>query len=279
MGTWKCDTEEGYEAILHALKLGYRHIDTAAVYLSEENVGRAIKDSGIDRRDIFVTTKLAPVDQLNAREALEHSLQSLQLEYVDLYLMHWPVALNKKNKSDVWIPVKADGSRDILLDWDYLDTYHELEKFVEEGKVKSIGVSNFNIPKLKRILEDSRTKYPPVVNQVELHPYLPQQELLDFAKLHQIILEAYSPLGSTSSPLISDETIKKLSEKYQTSPATILISWAIWRGTVVIPKSSNKTRVASNLIVGHEIDNIHKTKGIRRLINPNWSPIKVFEDQ
>lgn len=159
-----------------------------------------------------------------------------------------------------------------------------MQKLLDLGKTKSIGVSNFSVTNLKKLLNAPTTTVKPVVNQVELHPYLPQHKLLQFAKENDIVLESYSPLGSTDSPLLSDEVVVKIAEKNKVSPATILISWALWRGTVVLPKSVSAHRIESNFNVidlpdadGKELDDLHKLRGIRRLVLPNWAPVVVFD--
>jgi len=283
LGTWQSTSEEVYNATLTALKYGYRHIDTAAGYGNEEEIGKALKDSGIPREELFITTKLWCTRHQDPEAAIDESLKRLGLDYVDLYLIHWPVHLNPKG-NDPKFPTLPNGKRDIVFDWSFIETYELLQPLVAKGKAKSIGVSNWSVSNLKKLLAAESTKITPVVNQVELHPYLPQHELLAFAKLKGITLEAYSPLGSSDSPLFKDETIVKIAEKYGVPPATILISWAIWRGTVVLPKSVTASRIESNFEVvdlsdedGKEIDNIHKVKGIKRIINPPWDPVVVFD--
>lgn len=283
LGTWQSTDDEVYNAVLSAIKAGYKHIDTASGYGNEEAVGRAIKDSGIPRDEIFVTTKLGPIEQSDPQAAIDRSLKKLGLDYVDLYLMHWPVALNPNGNSSS-IPTLPNGDRDLLLDFNIVDGYKNLEKIYEQGKAKAIGVSNFTIKNLSKLLNDSSIKVKPAVNQIELHPYLPQLKLVEFCKENGIQLEAYSPLGSTNSPLISDKIVSNIAEKHNVSPATILISWAIWRGIVVLPKSVTPSRVESNLNVislrdeeGEQISNIHKEHGIKRFIVPNWKPIVVFD--
>lgn len=285
LGTWQSTEDEVYNAVLTAINTGYRHIDTAFAYGNEKIVGKAIADSGIPRSEIFVTTKLAPIDAVHPEKAIDVSLQNLGLEYVDLYLMHWPVALNPENKSDPLVPRKADGLRDILLDRSFIDTYVEMQPLVKKGKARAIGVSNFSVKNLKKLLADSRVQIVPAANQVELHPYLPQPKLFEYAKLQNIILEAYSPLGSTNSPLFEDKGLIALSEKYNVSPANIMISWAVWRGTVVLPKSVTPSRIESNYKVvelsdqdGKAIDAISKSLGTKRIVNPDWNPIVVFND-
>ncbi|ABN65453.1 Aldo/keto reductase [Scheffersomyces stipitis CBS 6054] len=283
LGTWQSTNDEVYNAVLTALRYGYRHIDTAAAYGNESVIGRAIKDSGIPREELYITTKLWCTKHDNPEAALDESLSNLGLDYVDLYLIHWPVFLNP-NGNDPKFPTLPNGKRDIVTDWNFVKTYELLQPLVALGKTKSIGVSNFSVTNLEKLLNAPTTKIVPVVNQVELHPYLPQQQLLEYTKKHGIVLEAYSPLGSTNSPLFKDETVVKIAEKNGVSPATILISWALWRGTVVLPKSVTESRVQSNFEVinlsdedGQTIDNIHKVKGVHRFINPNWDPVVVFD--
>lgn len=283
LGTWQSKDEEVYNAVLAALKIGYKHIDTAACYGNEEPIGRAIRDAGVKREDIFITTKVWGTDHTRVEQALNTSLQKLGLDYVDLYLMHWPVPLNPNGNHPLF-PTLPDGNRDISQDWDFTKTYNLMQKLLDLGKTKSIGVSNFSITNLKKLLNAPTTTVKPVVNQVELHPYLPQHKLLQFAKENDIVLESYSPLGSTDSPLLSDEVVVKIAEKNKVSPATILISWALWRGAVVLPKSVSAHRIESNFNVidlpdadGKELDDLHKLRGIRRLVLPNWAPVVVFD--
>lgn len=283
LGTWQSTEEEAYNAVLSALKAGYRHIDTAAAYGNEDIVGRAIKDSGIPRKDIFITTKLWCTDHTRPKQALQESLKKLGTEYVDLYLMHWPVPLNP-NGNDPKFPTLPNGNRDILHDWDFIKTYAGLQELLDTGLTKSIGVSNFSKKNLQKLLEAPSTKVKPVVNQIEAHPLLPQFNLFNFCKENGIIIEAYSPLGSTNSPILTNETVVELAKKYGVQPATILISWAVWRGTVVLPKSVTPSRIESNFETvslsdedGEKLNKISE-KGTSRLINPNWSPIEVFDE-
>ena len=285
LGTWQSTDDDVYNAVLSAFKAGYRHIDTALVYGNEVPVGKAIADSGIPRSELFITTKLASIDHLDPLEALNKSLKNLGLEYVDLYLMHWPVALNPKNDSHPTFPTLPNGKRDILLDRDFVTTYVDMQELVELGLAKAIGVSNFTVKNLKKLLDSPEVTIPPAANQVELHPYLPQPKLLEFCKQNDIILEAYSPLGSTNSPLLENETLVKLAEKYKVDPANVLISWAVWRGTVVLPKSVTPSRIESNFNVvnlsdedGEAVNEISSKLGTKRLISPDWDPVVVFDD-
>ena len=285
LGTWQSTEEEAYNAVLTAIKAGYRHIDTAFVYGNEVPVGKAIADSGVPRSELFITTKLAPINMLDPAKALDVSLKNLGLEYVDLYLMHWPVALNPENKSHPTFPTLPNGNRDIVLDRDFVDAYKDMQPLYKLGKARAIGVSNFSVKNLKRLLSSPGVDVRPACNQVELHPYLPQPKLLEFCKKENIILEAYSPLGSTNSPLFEDKGLLELADKYKVSPANIMISWAVWRGTVVLPKSVTPSRIESNFKLvdlsdedGEKINSISSTLGTKRIVNPNWYPLVVFND-
>ncbi|WEJ97654.1 aldo/keto reductase [Yamadazyma tenuis] len=281
LGTWKARDEESYESVIHALKSGYRHIDTAAAYANEAPVGKAIKDSGIPRSEVYVTTKLWCTRHNEPVKALKESLEKLGLKYVDLYLMHWPVPLNPQSGEK--FPMLPNGKRDIVFDWSFVKTFELMQECVKLGLAKSIGVSNFSIKNLKTLLA-ANLEIKPVANQVELHPQLPLLELADFCKQHQIVLEAYSPLGSDGAPVLKDETIIKLAAKYQVAPSVIVFSWLVARGICGLPKSINPSRIEQNLLVidlapedVETINNIHKKKSIR-YINPDWDPVDVFSE-
>lgn len=266
------------------MRSGYKHIDTARVYGNEAPVGKAIndylKESGAKRSDIFVTTKLWCTENRKAEEALRKSLERLQLDYVDLYLIHWPVAMAE---GDELMPTKADGTRAILPfnEWTYVDTYKSMQKLLPLGLTKAIGISNFNQEKIEYLLNDPEVTVMPACNQIELHPYLPQIDLVEYCKSKEIVCEGYSPLGSTGAPLLQEPVLTQLAEKYSVSPACIAISWAVCRGTVVLPKSVNPSRVESNLKIVQLssddieiVNDIHKTTS-KRIVDPNWG-IEVF---
>jgi diketogulonate reductase-like aldo/keto reductase len=209
-----------HQSVLDALSVGYRHIDTAAIYGNESDVGQAILDSGIARSEVFVTTKLWNQQQgyESALRALERSLQLLKMEYVDLYLVHWPVP----------------GKR--------YESWRALEKLKADGRARSIGVSNFTVHHLQDLL--SRSKTVPAVNQVEFSPFLFQQDLLAFCTETRIQLEAYSPLARGRR--LRNSTLVEIAKRHQKSPAQIMLRWALELGLVVIPKSVRPERIREN---------------------------------
>ncbi|CAO3564760.1 unnamed protein product [Mortierella alpina] len=242
LGTWQSGPSVVKTAVKTAIAAGYRHIDTAWIYGNEKEVGEAIRESNVPREELFVTTKLwnnshRPQD---VAPALETSLKNLGLDYIDLYLIHWPVAFKSGSEA-----VARDADGKILREnVEITETYKALEALVASGKTKAIGVSNFSIKNLEKILKVATI--PPAVNQVELHPENPQWELLEFCKDKGIHVTAYSPLGSTDSPLIKREEITKIAEKHNSSNANVLIAWGQQRGTSVIPKSVTESRIVSN---------------------------------
>lgn len=219
LGVYK-SAESTKEAVLAALEAGYRHIDTAAYYFNEKEVGEAIRESGIPREEIFVTTKLWNDDQRTGcqKEAFEKSMENLQLEYLDLYLLHWPVGEC------------------------YVKSWHILEGLKEEGRVKSIGVSNFHMNHLMDLMAHSKTV--PAVNQIECHPYLSQKPLRSFCNKLGIQVTAWAPLGRAR--VFEDPVIRELALVYGKTPAQIILRWEIQSNMIVIPKSVHKERIISN---------------------------------
>ncbi|MCJ7733061.1 MAG: aldo/keto reductase [Anaerolineales bacterium] len=214
------DGQEVEHAVRKALEIGYRSIDTATVYGNEHGVGKAIRESNIPREDIFLTTKVWNDDQREKRTlaAFEESLERLETEYVDLYLVHWPVK----------------GC--------YQETWQEMEKIYQSGRAKAIGVSNFLVHHLEDILSVSQVV--PSVNQVEFHPFLVQPELLMFCQSHKIQVEAWSPL--MKGRIVTENAVQKLAEKYHKTPAQIVLRWDLQHEVVTIPKSTHSNRIAEN---------------------------------
>lgn len=287
LGTWRSKEGDGYKSVAAALKAGYRHIDGAAIYLNEEEVGKAIRDSGIPREELFVTTKLWNTQQRNPKEALEQSLERLGLEYVDLYLIHWPVPLKTERIKDGKLlssPSKGDGKLDIDTEWNFVKTWELMQDLPKTGKVRSVGVSNFSINNLKELLASPGNKLVPAVLQVEIHPLLPQYALCDFCKEHNIHVEAYSPLGGQGAPVLEDDIINEIAKRHNADSGNVVISWGVQRGLVTLPKSSNPDRVISNLrtfkLSDEEMGSINKlsqSKGEKRTNAPDMSPFPLFK--
>lgn len=231
LGTWESAPDDVYKAVKIALDAGYRHIDTAKVYENEEAVGRAIRDSSVPRQEIFLTTKLWCKDFRNPEAALDASLKRLGVDYVDLYLIHWPFATKEENGKDA-----------IDADVDFVEVYKNVAQ-LPTSKAKAVGVSNFTIERLQRVLDSKPAKVPATL-QVELHVNLPQQKLVDFCQSHGIVVEAYSPLARGN---LDNETVKKIAKKHNADAANVVLSWGIARNTVVLPKSVTPARIASNL--------------------------------
>jgi diketogulonate reductase-like aldo/keto reductase len=220
-GVWRMkDGLEVEAAVKQALEIGYRSIDTATIYGNERGVGKAIRESGIPREEIFLTTKVWNDDQRAKRTkaAFEESLERLGTDYVDLYLIHWPVK-----------------------DY-YLETWQVMEEIYQSGRAKAIGVSNFLVPHLEELLPVSQTV--PSVNQIEFHPLLVQPELLRFCRSHQIQVEAWSPL--MEGRIVTVQAVQMLAEKYGKTPAQIVLRWDLQHEVVTIPKSTRPDRIAEN---------------------------------
>lgn len=246
LGVWKSeDGEEVINAIKWALDAGYRHIDTAAAYQNEEGVGKAIKESSVNREDLFVTSKLWNDDQGydSALKAFDKTMERLQLDVLDLYLIHWPV----ENK--------------------FKDSWKALEKLYSEGRVRAIGVSNFLEPQLKDLMEDAKVK--PMVDQLEFHPWLVQPELQEFCKKNNIQYEAWSPL--MQGKIFEQDIVNDIAEKHGKSPAQIILRWDLQHGIITIPKSVKKDHIQSNVDIfdfelsKEEMQNIDKLDKSERL--------------
>jgi 2,5-diketo-D-gluconate reductase A len=231
-GVFQIEKKDTVSAVTKALETGYRHIDTAEGYGNEEEVGEAVAKSGLDRGDVYVTSKLEnsahrPDD---ARLAFEASLAALGFDYLDLFLIHWPM------------PTKYDG--------DFVSTWKVLEEFYRDGRARSIGVSNFQPHHLRRLHEE--TEVPPAVNQIEVHPYLTQDEVRGFCAEHGIAVEAWSPIAQ--GLVLDDSTITRIAERVGKTPAQVVLRWHIQRGDIVFPKSVTPARIKENFdIFGFEL--------------------------
>lgn len=227
LGAYKLPPEHTVEAVRNALKLGYRHIDTAEMYQNEAEVGEAIATSNIDRAEVFITSKLnnqfhAPED---ARRAFAETLEKLRSDYVDLFLIHWPLP----NNPDV----------------DYVETWKALEEFKKDGRARSIGVSNFQVPHLERLASECETT--PAVNQIELHPYFQNPEVAAYGREHGIITEAWSPIAR--GQVLDDPVITDIAEALNKTPAQIVLRWHIQHGFVVFPKSASEEHQQQNFAI------------------------------
>jgi 2,5-diketo-D-gluconate reductase A len=223
-GVFQIEPDQTAAAVRSALEVGYRHIDTAQMYRNEKGVGQGIRDAGLDRSEVFITSKLnngyhRPDD---ARRAFDATLSALSADYVDLFLIHWP------------LPTLYDG--------DFVSTWNVLEEFTKDGRARSIGVSNFQVAHLDRLAEDSQTV--PAVNQIEVHPYFGNEQVRAYDHEHQIATEAWSPIAQ--GKVLDDEVITRIAAAHSKTPAQVVLRWHIQRGDIVFPKSVHPERIKSN---------------------------------
>lgn len=259
LGTWKSDPGEVYDAVRTAIRQGYRHIDCALVYGNEGEIGDAFSDAfregDVNRKDLFITSKLWNTHHRkeDVLPALEQTLADLKLEYLDLYLIHWPVCLTK----DASFPMDSEdfiSTEEIPL----TETWHAMLACRDQGLIRHAGVSNFSITNLNKLIRDGAGI--PEMNQVESHPYLNQREMLAFCNDHEILMTAYSPLGSTDRSsqmkgenepsLLEDATLKEIAGEHDCTVAQVILTWHVQRGVCVIPKSVNENRLKENLEAG-----------------------------
>ncbi|WP_350308778.1 aldo/keto reductase [Sanguibacter hominis] len=221
-GTYKVEPGDAVAVVREALEIGYRHVDTAQMYGNEREVGQAVRESGLLREDVFLTTKLNN-NQLTYDDAMasfDRSLDELGLDFVDLFLIHWPLATVS----------------------DFVPRWKALEEIYRSGRARAIGVSNFQEHHLVRLMEE--TEIVPAVNQIEIHPYLVQDELRAFDAKHGIVTQAWSPLGRGA--VLGDPTIAEIAGRHDASPAQVIIRWHVQRGDVVFPKASSRARIEEN---------------------------------
>ncbi len=224
LGVWKAEGQDVVNAVKWAVEAGYRHIDTAAVYRNEKEVGEGLKNCGVSRKDLFVTSKAFKMSYREVLDQMDQTLIDLQTDYVDLYLIHWPH------------PELGDA---------YLDVWAAMERIYKEGKARAIGVANFYSEYLDRILAEGTVR--PAVNQFECHPYYQMPELQKYCREQGIQYQAYSPLGGGA--IFGDERIQKIADKYGKSIAQVVLRWDLQKGIIVIPKSVKQNRILSNMDV------------------------------
>ncbi|KAK7959652.1 uncharacterized protein PG986_004506 [Apiospora aurea] len=270
LGTWQSGKGQVGEAVKAAINAGYRYIDTALAYGNEAEVGEGVKASGVPREQLWITTKLDNPWHKKVQEGIDTSLKNLGMDYVDLYLMHWPC------------PLDANDTSKVYDDWTFIDTWREMQKLVGTGKVRNIGVSNFDITNLEKLLNDPSCKIKPAVNQIELHPNNPSKSLVRYCGEKGIHCTGYSCLGSTDSPLYKDPTLLKLAEAKGKTPQQCLLQWGIQNGWDVIPKSVTKERIEANFdldgwwLTDEEVDQLDNLKDRFKVCGDDWLPIKIF---
>lgn len=257
LGTWNSAPGEVTSAVKYAIDAGYRHIDGAHAYENEHEVGEAVNakiaEGKVTREDLWITSKIWNCfhDPKDVRGALEHTLKQLNLKYLDLYLMHWPI---NYQKSEELFPKDAAGNS-LHANFDLTETWKAMEELVDAGLTKSIGISNFNPKQVDKILASARI--PPVVNQIEVHPYLLNKKIIEHCRSKNIFITAYSPLFSPGRPwataedrsLMAEPKLQEISKKYNKSAAQVLIRYQIDIGNTVIPKSVTKERIETNFNV------------------------------
>ena len=228
-GTYKTSEEEVYDAVLSAMKAGYRHIDTAAYYHNEEGVGRAVRECGVPREELFLTSKVWNTDRgyEKTKKAFADSMERLGLDYLDLYLIHWPA--NRKQFGDEAKRINAE-------------TWKALEELYAEGKVKAIGLSNFLPHHIEELMESTKVK--PMVNQIEFHPGWAQLEISEYCQKNDIVVEAWSPLGRKA--VLDNEVLKGIGEKHGKKTAQVCVRWILQHGILPLPKTVNPGRMAEN---------------------------------
>ncbi|SIR05496.1 aldo/keto reductase [Micromonospora avicenniae] len=232
-GVFQVEPRDTAQAVAKALEVGYRHIDTAEMYGNEAEVGQAIRDSGLDRSEVFVTSKLSNAAHRpdDARRAFDATLAALGMDYIDLFLIHWP------------LPTLYGG--------DFVSTWKTLEEFQRDGRARSIGVSNFQVPHLERLADEAQVV--PAVNQIEVHPYFTNDEVREYGHKHNILTEGWSPIAQ--GKVLDDPTITDIAEVVGRTPAQVVLRWHVQRGDIIFPKSATPARIEENFrIFDFELD-------------------------
>ncbi|KAF8541642.1 NADP-dependent oxidoreductase domain-containing protein [Trichophaea hybrida] len=269
LGTWQSPPGAVEKAVEAALRIGYRHIDTALAYDNEAEVGKGIAASGVPRSEIFITTKLDNPWHKRVSEGIASSLSSLGVGYVDLYLMHWPSS------------TRPDDLSKHHDDWDFIKTWAEMQK-IPSTQARAIGVSNFGITNLEKLLSAPTTTVVPAVNQIELHPNNPSPKLVAYNTNKEIHTTGYSCLGSTNSPLHKDPTLLDIAEKTGRTSAQVLLKWGLQKGWSVIPKSVTESRIRENFELDGwdlEEEDVERLSGLKdrfKVCGDAWLPVKVF---
>ena len=277
-GTWKAAPGDAAKAVEAAFAAGYRHFDCAPLYFNEAEIGQVFKTAPLPREEYFVTTKLWSSDHQRVDTALDKSLHDLGLDYVDLYLMHWPITLS----ADTGAEYGKEDRKVHVQGWDFCDTWRSMEALLSTGKVRAIGVANFSTVNLEKLL--ATAKVVPAVNQTEIQPLLPQKQLNDFCRAKGIHQTAFGPLGGTGSTLHQERAIVESAEARGVATGNVMLSWGIQKGWSVIPKSTNPARITvnvrDNFVLNEDemarMDDLVVAKA-HRFNRPDWGTV-VFHD-
>ncbi|KAG0433804.1 Aldose reductase [Dictyocoela muelleri] len=273
LGTWQITGDSARKTIETALKLGYRHIDTSHVYENEKEIGEAISSSGVNRNELFIVSKLENSYHDNPEEGLNKTLSDLKIDYLDLYLIHWPVTFANDNGKTLY-----ENEKPILKPFEPEKVWKKMELLVDSGKVKSIGVCNFGKTNLKRVLNCCRIK--PVVEQIEFHPYFQQREIVDFCHNNDIQVVAYSPLGSykEDGPVLkNDNLISEIAKNMNCTTSQVILSWIRSQNICVVPRSKSEMHLKENMeYIKLDLSDIERINNIginvRYIDHPDFGP-------